>query len=242
MRDILEEAAILYRSELDSFLTFIAPAAGLGLILLIVADTGLMAALVAIPVLLLLYLGTYAACVQRAGLAVAGGSDGPGAWGELLARAPHILVASAPVTILFSFVASLAVMLSNEGFWYLGAGLGLVAIVAAGRWAKDHVYDQPLIIVYEASASEALETGARLTAETGEWTLRLLSAVFLPLLAAGLLSIAFAWVTVPLVGAAIFLLTVALWMPFGALCLTEACLRLVDRTGPIEQRVGEAVL
>jgi hypothetical protein len=241
MRDILEEAAIIYRSELDSFLTFVTPAAGLGLILLIVADTSLMAALVVIPALILLYLSAYAACVQRSGLALGGGSDGPGMWGELLARAPHILIASAPLTVLCSFVASLAVMLSNEGFWYIGVAIGLAAIVVAARWAKDHPYDQPLIVIYEATASEAMQTGPRLAAETGEWTLKLQTAIFLPLLAAALLSIAFAWVTVPLVGAALFLLAVALWLPFGALCFTEACLRLVDRAGPIEERIAEAV-
>ena len=240
MRDIIEEALIIYRAEVDSFLTIITPAAGLGLILLIVSDTGLTAALVTIPLLLVVYLATYAACIRQAGSMVAGGSyAATRVWLDVLGRMPHALVAAAPAGILIAVVAGCAVVLSDQGFWYLGMGVGLLGLAGAGRWASKHAYDQPLIIVYEARALEALETGSRLAADTRDWTLRLLAAVFAPLAAGGLISAGLAWLMAPIAGAAIFLLLVALWLPFGALCLTEACLRLVDRADSARQQVAE---
>jgi hypothetical protein len=116
MRDILEEAVIAYRAEVDSFLTLVTPAAGLGLLLLILADTSLAAAFFAVPLLAVVYVGAYAACVQRAGVVTQSGSDEPGAWKELVLKAPHILVAAGPGIVLAIAAGLIGLILSQQGF------------------------------------------------------------------------------------------------------------------------------
>ena len=239
VRDLIEEAVILYRTEVDSFLAIITPAAAFGLIMLVVSDMSLTAALVTIPLLFLVYLATYAACVEQAGVLVSGGSRPAGrVWLEVLVRSPQILMAAAPSIAITVIVASCAVVLSHMGFWYLGVAVGLAGAGVGLSWLADHPYDQPLIVVYEAKARDALDTGSQLAAETREWTVRLLAVVFAPVVAGVLISAGLAWTMAPIVGAAIFLLVVAFWLPFAALCLTEACLRLVDRTETARQSLA----
>jgi hypothetical protein len=229
MREILEEAALTYRQEVESVLTLAAPTAVLGLVLLIVSSTGLAAAFAATVALLLVFLVAYAACIQWASASTTSRGYNRGvAWPALLQQAPHIVLAAAPGIVLLAIVGGTAALLGREGFWYLGVGVGLFGLVAFARWAMHHQYDLPLVIVYEARAPQAMSLGPQLVDADPDWSFRLLSVVCAPLFLVSLLSAGVAFVTVPMAGAAVFLLALAFWLPFAGMSLTLAAVRLVE--------------
>ena len=67
MRELFEDAVLVYRQEADSLLAIVTVTAVVSLVLLIVSAMGLTLALAAIPAFILMYLGTYALCLQWAG-------------------------------------------------------------------------------------------------------------------------------------------------------------------------------
>jgi hypothetical protein len=237
MRDILEDSALIYRQELESLFTLLVPGIILGPVLLIIAAHGLTAGLALVPVLLLLYLGTYAGCLTWAGYQLTNSPPPPGPMLlVLLVRAPETILSAAPVGLLLAAVSVLGLVTADQGFAYLsllGAGAGFFA---TAHWLSRHTYELPLVVVYEASARQATEASARLDEEAKQWTLRLLMLIGSPVTLVGLLSVWLAWAIAPLVGAAVFLLALTLWMPFGSLCLVAAGARLLGEGESIRQR------
>lgn len=228
MRDILEDAAIIYRQEAESLLIIVAPAIVLGPILAMISASGLMPALVTVPVFLLLYLAAYAACVRAAGFVLDNQEPEPGsAYLGVLSSALEVIRAAAPGGFLLAVAWASALVLIGLGFPLLALAIGLLGTAAAFPWASRHAYDQPLILVHEVRAVEAVRVGSHFAEAFKSWTMILLAVVSLPLLAAVLLSWGLAAAVTPSFGGAVFALALALWLPFSALSLTGACARLV---------------
>lgn len=239
MRDILEDSALIYRQELESLFTLMLPGILLGPVLLIIAATGLTTGLALVPVMLLLYLGTFAACLNWAGYQL---TSSPPPLGPmllvLLRRAPDIILSTGPVTLLLVAVSACGLVVADQGFAYLallGAG---AAFFTAAHWLSRHTYELPLVVVYDASARQAAEASAHLDEDAKQWTMRLLLLIGAPVAAVALLSLWLAWAIAPLVGTAVFLLALTLWMPFGSLCLVAACARLLGEGESIQQRLA----
>ena len=229
MREILEDAAVIYRQEVEGFLAAVTPAAVLGPLLLIVASRGVTAALATIPFFLLLFLLTYAVCLESASAILRnhGYQDG-GRYLRLLRRLPDIIVAAAPAGLLLAAVSASGVVLGDQGFAYLSLVVALLGIVATAHWALRHSFALPLVVSYDLRGRDALDASAQLADDLPQETRSLVATVSLPLVVAGLLGAGLAAVSVPLAGAAVFLLALAAWLPFSALALTGACVRLLD--------------
>ncbi len=135
MRELFEDAVLVYRQEADSLLTIVTATAVLSLILLLVSAMGLTLALAAVPAFILLYLATYSLCLQWAGTMSTSRAPGRGrqAWLELLARAPSILFAAGPGCLLALLVTGSAVVAGHEGFWYLAILDGLLGLAAGAQ-------------------------------------------------------------------------------------------------------------
>ena len=228
MRKILEDALITYRQEASNLMIFVGPAVVVGPIAALIATTGLTTALVMLPVFLLLYLATYAACVRAASSVLHNLSPDPGtAYLEVLGGAPFVLRAAAPGAALLAGVAGAALVLGDLVTPLLG--LAVVWLGGGGvlLWLARHAYDQSLILAHGMRMDDVARVGEQLAEDGFLWTLTLLAAIGLPLLVAGLLAWGLAaMVTVPF-GAAVFALAVALWLPLPALSLTIACSRMV---------------
>jgi hypothetical protein len=229
MRRILEDAAVLYRQELESLQLIAAPAVVLGPLLVIIATGGLPVALATIPAFLVLYLLSYAACVSAAGAALHNSEPTLGAcYADALRCAPVLARLAAPAGLLLAGVFGAALVLSDIGFGYAGALFGLLGAGAGLFWASRHAYDQPLVILHQASAEEAAEVSERFWRDETAGTLLFLGAVALPLVPVLLLSWALGAALLPIVGAGLFVLVLALWLPFAALALTIACDRMIE--------------
>jgi hypothetical protein len=239
MRTILEDSVLIYRQELESLFTLLVPGI-LGPVLLIVAASGLKAALALVPVLLLLYLGTYAGCLTWAGYQLSNSPPPGPVLLILLRRAPEIVLSAAPVGLLVVAVSACGLVAADRGFAYLSLLAGGAGFFAAAHWLSRHTFELPLVVVYEASARQATETSARLDEEARQWTLRLLMLIGSPVALVGLLSVWLAWAIAPLVGATVFLLALTLWMPFGSLCLVAGCARLLGEGESLRQRLAGA--
>jgi hypothetical protein len=244
MRELFEDAVLVYRQEADSLLAIVTVTAVVSLLLLIVSAMGLTLALAAIPAFILLYLGTYAVCLQWAGTMSTSRTFGRGrqAWLELLARAPSILFAAGPGCLLALLVTASAVVAAHEGFWYLSVMDGVLGLAAGAQWFTRHAYDEALVVVFEAGARDAIEAGERLIDSAHEWTARLVALLALPLIVAGLICVALGVMLAPLAGAAIFVLALAAWLPFASLLVTSACQRLMDEQGALDRLTAGSAL
>jgi hypothetical protein len=243
MREIFEDAVLVYRQEADSLLSIVTPTAVLALVLLIVSTISLTAALAILPVFVLLYLATYSACLQWAGTITTSRSFGRGraSWLALLVRTPSIIVTAGPACLLTLLVAGSAIVVGHEGFWYLAIADGLVGVAAGAHWMTRHAYDQPLVIVFEAGGRAAVEAGGQLTELAREWTARLVGLLSLPLVIVAVLCAGLSVLLAPLAGAAVFLLALTVWLPFAALVLTGGCQRLMDEHGSLERQHTAAI-
>ena len=239
MRDLVEDSALIYRQELESLFTLMLPGIILGPVLLIIAAGGLTAGLALVPVILLLYLGTYAACLNWAGYQL---TSSPPPLGPmllvLLRRAPDIILSAAPVGILIAAMAACGLVVADQGFAYLALLAAAAAFFTTAHWFSRHTYELPLVVVYGASARQAAEASARLDDDAKQWTMRLLLLIGAPVVIVGLLSVWLAWALAPMAGAAVFLLALTLWMPFGSLCLVAACARLLGEGESVQQRLA----
>ena len=228
MRKILEDALITYRQEAANLMIFVGPAVVVGPIAALIATAGLLTSLVMLPVFLLLYLATYAACVRAASSVLHNLSPDPGtAYLEVLGSAPEVLRAAAPGAALLAGVAGVALVLGD----LVAPLLGLAVVWLGGGgvllWLARHAYDQPLILAHGMRTDDVARVGEQLAEDGFLWTLTLLTVIGLPLLLAGLLAWGLAAVVTVPFGAAAFALAVALWLPLSALSLTIACSRLV---------------
>src|SRR3990172_8888446 len=149
MRDLVEDSALIYRQELESLFTLMLPGIILGPVLLIVAAIGLTAGLALVPVLLLLYLGTYAACLNWAGYQLTSSSPplGPMLL-VLLRRAPDIMLSAAPTGLLLAAVSACGLVVADQGFAYLALLGAAAGFFAATHWLLPHAYELPPGVVF----------------------------------------------------------------------------------------------
>ncbi len=228
MRKILEDALITYRQEAANLLIFVGPAVVVGPIAALIAASGLVTALAMLPVFLLLYLATYAACVRAAGSVLNNLSPDAGtAYLEVLGGAPEVLRAAAPGAALLAGVAGGALVLGDLVAPLLGLAVAWLGGGCVLLWLARHAYDQPLILAHGMRTDDVARVGEQLAEDGFLWTLTLLTVVGLPLLVGGLLALGLAAVVTAAFGAAVFALAVALWLPLSAISLTIACSRLV---------------
>ena len=229
MRQLLEDVLIVYRQEADNLLTIVAPVAVLGPAFVIVSASAPVAALAAVPVLLLLYLATYATCVRAAGAILRNLSPEPGrAFLDVLLSAPAVLLIAAAPFILLTVVMCSALFVAELGFAPVAAAMGLLGLGAALHWASQHPYDYSLLLAFDVGAGDAVRAGSRLAIVARRDTLRLLGLLALPLTLVSLIAL---WAGIALgqpAGAGIFLVALALWIPLPALVLTFGCDRLVS--------------
>lgn len=231
MRQLLEDVLIVYRQEADSLLTIVAPAAILGPIFVIISALSPVAALAAVPVLLLLYLATYATCVRASGSMLRNLSPEPArSFVEVVLSAPAILIVAVAPFLLLTVVMTGALFVAEAGFVPVGAAMGLIGLAVAVQWMTQHPYDYSLLLAFDVGSNEAVRAGTRLAVVARRETLRLLAVLAAPLAALSLLAL---WAGIALgqpAGAGIFLVALALWLPFPAIALTFGCDRLVSAT------------
>jgi hypothetical protein len=227
MREILEDSALIYRQELESLFAILVPGVILGPGLVILAASGVKLGLALVPIIFLVCLVLFAASLVWAGNQLANSAPDPMPL-LLLHRAPNIVLSAAPLGLLLVAVSACAIVIADQGFGYLALLAVAAGVLAAVHWISRHPYELPLVVVYDASARQATAASARLPDDARQWTLRLLITSGAPLLVAGLIAIWMAWALAPMVGVAVFLLALTLWMPFGSLCLVSGCARLLS--------------
>ncbi len=229
MREILEDAAIVYRSEAENLLIIPGLAVVLGPICVLIASSGLGAAFLSVPLLMAIYLLTYAVSLRAAYFAFNSESPDPArAFVSTLQRLPSVIVASAPMALLMVAVSISALIVSDEGFPPLAFGVGLLGAVAAMVWMARHAYDLPLIMAYGVGGLDALRAGRNVADTAPRWTVRVFFATVLPLMIGWLISWGL-WAAIsPAFGAAVFAALAAVWLPFAALSFVNACSRLVS--------------
>lgn len=230
MRKILEDALITYRQEAAYLLVITAPALLLGPIMMIVATASLAGALIMLPLFLVLYVATYAACVRAAGFVMSNlAPDARMAYLHVLSEWQNIGRVAARGALLLVLVLGAALLVSAYLTSLLGLALALLAVVAFLLWSAQHAFDQPLILIYGTSSEEVLHgESSQFAQDYLLWTMILLVTISSPLFLAGLLSWGLAVAISPAFGGAIFTLAIAAWLPLPALCLTSACSRAVE--------------
>jgi hypothetical protein len=235
MRQLLEDVLIVYRQEADNFLTIVAPAAILGPVVVIISAASPSAALVSVPILLLLYLATYTTCVRASGAMLRNLSPDPmRSLIDVLVSAPSILIVAVAPVLLLTVVMCGALFVAEAGFVLIGAAMGLIGIGAAVHWATQHPYDYSLLLAFDVSPDDAVRAGSNLAIVARRETMVLLGMLAAPLAVVGLVAL---WAGIFLgqpAGAGIFLVAFAFWLPFPALALTFGCDRLVSE--PATQR------
>lgn len=243
MREILEDAAIVYRYEAENLLIIPGPAVVLGPLCVLIASSGLGAAFVSVPLLVAMYLLTYAVSLRAAHLMFDNEAPDPArAFVGTLQRLPSIIVVSAPIALLMVVVSTSVLLLSDEGFPPLAFGVGLVGAFAALVWMGRHAYDLPLIMAYGVGGFEALRAGRNVLDTAPWWTARLFAAAGLPLMIGWLICWGLWAALSPAFGAAVFAALAAVWIPFAALSFMNACMRLVSEQPATNSAPNPAVL
>ena len=237
MRQLLDDATMIYRQELDSFLTIVAPAAVLGPVLIIVAASGFVQALVTLPIFLLLLLLTYAACVRAAAQIQRHLSPDPvRAWIEALASVRGAVITGGMPALGLVVTTGCALWIGGDGLPLIAFAVGLAGVAAFVHWTLRHAYDESLVLAHDFPAPEAMRVGPLLASLDERWTPSLLAATAAPLIAGVLLSFLAAEALALPVGGAVFLLVFAFWLPLPALALTIDCDRLlVEATEPAQR-------
>ncbi|MEX2159393.1 MAG: hypothetical protein WEB04_08325 [Dehalococcoidia bacterium] len=234
MRQLLDDVTMIYRQELDSFLTMIVPMAVLGPVLVVVATGGFIPTLVAVPALLLLTLLTYSACLRAAALILRNLSPDPSrAWIEALRSAPAAIMAAMAPALALAACVILGVRINEFGIPFVGLVAGLAGPVLFARWSLRHAYDESLVLAHDMPSNEATRVGPLLAVLDERWTAKLLTALAAPLVIAMALSWIASFYLTPLVGGALFVVAMAFWLPLPALALTIDCDRvLAEATEP----------
>lgn len=228
MREILEDAAIVYRHEAENLLIVAAPAVVLGPVCVLIAASGLRAAFATIPVLMVVYLITYSASLRAAKLVLDSDEPDPmSAFAGTLAKLPAILIVFTPFGLLISTTAAASLIVANQGFALGAFALGLFGALVTLAWAAKHAYDLPLILAYGVGGFEALRAGRNVLETAPAWNARIFVATVLPLMGSWLICWGLWAILSPTFGASVFAALTALWMPFAALSFMGACTRLV---------------
>lgn len=229
MRHILEEAVLTCWQEAQNLALIVAPAAILGPIFVLIAVSSLGVALVTLPVLLVVYLAAYAACVRGAALMQRNLSPDPvEAYRDVLYSSPDVVRVAVPGVLLAAAVAFTVLVVVDEGVMLLAAPVGLLGIGAILVWVTRHAYDLPLVIAHSLPAQEAARGGAQLAEAGMSWTVALMALVASPLLLVALLCWGFAAVVQPAFGGVVFMLALSAWLPLAASVLTTACDWLIE--------------
>ncbi len=229
MTRILASAVLTYQQETESLLYVVAPALVLGPIAGLTATSSLLAALVALPLLALLYLVTYAASVRAAGLVVGHLSPEPTkAYAATWTKMRGVMRLAAPGMLMLAAVAGSALFIADSG--QPGAALILSGFGGATFfvWAVRHAYDLPLLLVHELDTRDVFRTGLSIFRASVGWNLLFVTTLTLPLLLAALAAWGLAVATSPPLGAAVFAFALAAWLPLPAFSLTAACASMVD--------------
>lgn len=236
-REILEDAAIMYRQEAENLVLIAAPAVVLGPILVLVSEAGLKPALVTIPLFFLLYLATYAASVRAASLVLSNVTPDPGrSFLGVLVRAPGIVWSAAPAGLLVGVAWGSALAVREYGFPLPATALALLTAAGAFFWFARHAYELPLMLVHDVGATDAGRMARRIAEDHWSSTLSFVAVVAAPMMAAGLLMPVLAAVVKPSFGGAVFAAAFALWLPFCAICLSLRCDRLVGEAAAEDTR------
>lgn len=229
MREIFEDAIITFRQEGENLLFIVAPAAVIGPIGVMIALQSLTAAIVTIPILVLLFFLTYAACLRAAGLMMENRTPemGPAYVGVLEHGRDTIQFAWQGMAIIIGS-ALVSVIASTMG--RSDVALLLIAFGGGGflMWSARHAYEQPFLLGLSVSGHEAQVAGQHLADQLSSWTATLVFTLSAPMLVAGALAFGLSMAISPSFGAAAFSIAVALWLPLPALALTAACARLVS--------------
>lgn len=229
MREIFEDAIFTFRQEGDKLFFIVVPAATIGPIGVMIALGSLTKAFVTIPLLVLLFFLTYAACVRAAGLMMENRTPdiGPAYGGVLKSGRDTIQFAWQGMAII-SGAAIVSVLVST--LWRTDVALLPIAFGGGGFliWSALHAYDQPLLLAFSVPGDEAQAAGQHLADRLPSWTAMLIVTLSAPMLAAGALALALSSAISASFGAAAFSIAVALWLPLPALALTTACARFVS--------------
>jgi hypothetical protein len=225
VRRILEEGLVTCWQEADNLLAIVFPALIAGPVGVVIADASPTAAILVIPVLLIVYFFVYAASIRATGLLSHGLPPDPLAAYRDILRAPRDLarVLGPGIVLLAATMAGMA-FLSHQVSVALAVALGLGGAAVFMVWAAHHIFELPLILVEGVYAVDALETSRELHESDVAWNRTLLAAVSLPLVGVALVAWGIAAVIAPAMGAAIFALAVALWLPLAAFAVSAACL------------------
>ena len=230
MREILEDAAIVYRQEAENLLIVAAPAVVLGPVCVLIAASGLQAAIISIPVLMVLYVLTYATSLRAARLILQSDEPDPlSAFASTLAKLPAILILLAPFGLLMATTAAASLIVANEGYALTAFALGLFGALVTLAWVARHAYDLPLVLAYGVGGFEALRAGRNVLETAPAWNARIFVATGLPLMGSLLICWGLWTMLSPAFGASVFAALAALWMPFAALSFMGACTRLVGQ-------------
>ncbi|MCH8849993.1 MAG: hypothetical protein IIC89_04120 [Chloroflexi bacterium] len=228
MREILEDAAITYRQEAENFLLVAAPAIVLGPVLVLMSAAGLKAALISIPLLLMLYVAVYAASVRAAGLVLSNAEPEPAAsYLGVLWKAHSVIRAAIPGALLAALAWGAYLGIQHFGQPIVVAAAGIGGATALFFWAAHHVYDLPLILCHGVGTADAGRIGRGLAARQPDPAPALLLLVSTPLLLAVLLTPLLGALVRPAFGSVVFAAAFGLWLPYCALCLASSCDRLV---------------
>ena len=229
MREILEDAIITFRQEGENLLFIVAPAAVIGPIGAMIAFHSLTAAIVTIPLLVLLFFLTYAACLRAAGLMMENRTPEMGpAYGGVLESARDTIQFAWQGMAIISGAAIVSVLVST--LWRTDVALLLIAFAGGGFliWSARHAYEQPFLLGLSVPGHEAQAAGQHLADRLSSWTAMLVVTLSAPMLVAGALAFGLSTAISASFGAAAFTMAVALWLPLPALALTAACARLVS--------------
>ena len=236
MREVLEEAAVVYRHEAESLLIVAAPAVLLGPLCVLIASSGLRAAIASVPVLMIVYVFSYAASLRAARLVLDSDEPDPArVFFETVARLPSIVVAFAPIGLALGVATACAFYVANEGLSLVAFALGLLGGVVTLAWAARHTYDLPLVVGYGVGGFDALRSGLQVLEVAPGWTARIFVATGLPLIVAFLVCWGLWFLIAPAFGAVVFAAIAAAWLPFAALSFTGACIRLVSDEAVVEE-------
>ena len=229
MRSIIEDAAVIYKQELESLQVLVIPAILLGPILAMVASSNLTLALASLPVFLLVYGVCYAASVRGAGMLLNNREPSPGTvYSGVLAKSIDVWLAGAPLALLAAGLAASGIVASDLGDAFLAPAFVVAGAVVTLTWASRHAVDLPLILVYGLGAHDATHVGNVIARGSETRRVALLTMVAAPVGVAALLGWAVGLWLAPVVGAGIFLIALALWLPFAAVAMTVHASQLID--------------
>ena len=229
MREIIEDAIVIYRQEVENLIFVAAPAIVLGPILVLVAASGFLTNIVTVALLALLYAVVYSACVSAAGLIHNNQEPDPlSAYAWTLRRLFDTARTVGPAVLGLVLTLETASAIGHLGFADLAFALGLIVTAFGVYWASKHALEQPMTVAFGATLDEAREYSEELAVHQGMRGIAFYTVVSLPVLLGELICLGLASSIKPELGAAFLAAIVALWLPFCALAITAAGARWLN--------------